>query len=194
MKVIGLTGGIGTGKSTVSNILKEKGLYILDADMMSRDMTKPGGEALSEIRKHFSDSCFFEDGSLNRKALSSIVFSDKTKLEELEKITTDAVVKKIKDIIKNLEKEDFSGPVIIDAPLLIECNVHTECDEIWLVTADLKERIKRVVARDNTDEESVLKRINNQLSDEDKKKYATHIIDNSKDLDYLEAQIDKLLI
>ena len=192
MKIIGLTGGIGSGKSAVSSILKEKGLYVLDADELSRNETKSGGSALPFILEEFGPMVFTEDGNLNRQALADIVFNDKEKLNILQKVTTDVVIRKAKELVHGMEKEGYDKPVILDAPLLIECGCQNECDEIWLVISPLETRISRVVLRDNNSEKQVMDRINNQLPDEEKMKYATKVIDNSKDFEWLKMQVDNL--
>ena len=148
MKVIGLTGGTGSGKSTVAAYLEKKGCIIIDADKISRDLTKPGGEALEPIRRRFGADVFFEDGSLDRKKLGGIVFSDDAKLRSLEEITTDIVIKKILEKVEHLKKNGFNGTVILDAPLLFECGMKYCTDENWLVTCDLENRIQRIIDRD----------------------------------------------
>lgn len=193
MKIIGLTGGIGTGKSTVSAYLKEKGCVILDADKMSRQLTAPGGAALPEIRKTFGDEVFFEDGTLDRKKLGNIVFNDKEKLKALEKLTTEKVVEQTVDGLVRLRKADYSGIVIIDAPLLFECNMQELAQESWLVTTDLEVRIERIMKRDGLDRQSILDRINNQMSDDEKRAIADYVINNSGSLEDLYRQIEHLI-
>ncbi len=193
MKIIGLTGGIGTGKSTVSAYLMKKGCYILDADKISRELTSAGGKAIESIRQTFGDEVFFDDGTLNRKKLGEIVFSDSHKLEILQELTTQKVVEKIYEELKRLKREGFSGIVVIDAPLLFECNMQTLTDENWLVTADLQVRIERIIKRDELPEDRILDRINNQMSDEKKSELADHVIDNSGNLVQLYLQIDSLI-
>lgn len=193
MKIIGLTGGIGTGKSTVSAYLKEKGCVVLDADKMSRQLTAPGGAALPAIRKTFGNEVFFEDGTLDRKKLGSIVFNDGKKLKALEALTTKKVVEQTVEGLVRLRKAEYGGIVILDAPLLFECNMQVLAEENWLVTADLEVRIERIMKRDGLDRQSILDRIDNQMSDEEKKAIADHIIDNSGSLEDLYSQIDRLI-
>ncbi len=193
MKIIGLTGGIGTGKSTVSAYLKEKGCVILDADKMSRQLTAPGGAALPAIKETFGMDVFHEDGTLDRKKLGAIVFNDKEMLKALEEITTKKVVEQTIDGLVRLRKAGYGGIVIIDAPLLFECNMEVLADENWLVAADLEVRIERIIKRDGLDRQSILDRINNQMSDEEKMSRADYIINNSGDLEYLYKQIDELI-
>lgn len=193
MKVIGLTGGIGTGKSTVSTYLKEKGCLILDADRMSRELTAPGGAALPDIREAFGDSVFFEDGTMNRKAVGEIVFNNSEKLAILEKIITRKVAERTIEEVQSLREKDFSGIVVLDAPLLFEYGMQQCADESWVVIADMDIRIHRIMQRDGLDRESIISRINNQMSDEEKIGIADYVINNSGSLETLYEQIDQLL-
>lgn len=193
MKVIGLTGGTGSGKSTVAAYLEKKGCIIIDTDKISRDLTKPGGEALEPIRRRFGADVFFEDGSLDRKKLGGIVFSDDAKLRSLEEITTDIVIKKILEKVEHLKKNGFNGTVILDAPLLFECGMKDCTDENWLVTCDLENRIQRLIDRDGISRQSILDRMANQLSDEQKRMMADRVIENSGSLTELYSRIDRFI-
>ena len=193
MIIIGLTGGIGTGKSTVSNYLKNKGCLILDADAISRQMTEKGQPALDDISKNFGSHLIDEEGNLNRQALGNIVFNDKEKLDILQSIITNKVVENIDNNISRLKEERFEGIVIIDAPLLFECNMEGISDENWLVVANLETRLNRVAARDGLSREQILSRINNQMSQAEKEKLSNVILDNSGTLEELYNQIDSNL-
>lgn len=193
MKVIGLTGGTGSGKSTVSEYLKEKGCYIIDADKISRELTEKGGEALEPIRERFGEEVFLEDGSLDRKKLGSIVFNDNQKLKILEGITTDIVIKKTLEDVKKLKTEGKAGIVVLDAPLLFECGMKDCTDENWLVTCEKEMRIQRLMSRDGLGRKSILDRMANQLSDEEKLLLTDYVIDNSTNLTELYSQIDRLI-
>lgn len=193
MRLIGLTGGIGTGKSTVSNYLASKGCIIIDADKISRELTGPNGEVLPQIRATFGHSVFNLDGTLNRKHLGKIVFFDFEKKKQLEEIVTKVVIDKIDCKIKELKSENYEGVVVIDAPLLFECGLHSGIEETWLITTQLDIRIARIKNRDNLTDEEIIRRINSQMSDVDKAKLATHIIDNSSNLEDLYNKIDKVL-
>ena len=190
MKIIGLTGGIGTGKSTVSSYLAEKGCIILDADAISRKMTEKDAPALATIEMTFGSEYINDDGSLNRKALGDLVFNDSHKLKQLQSIITQKVVEFIENTIKDLKFEGFQGIIVVDAPLLFECGMQNICDENWLVVADLQNRIARVSKRDGLSEEQILARINNQMSREEQEKLSQCILDNSGTLDELKEQID----
>ena len=190
MFIIGLTGGIGTGKSTVSNYLEGKGCLILDADKISRQMTEKGQPALEEIGRIFGFHLIKEDGNLDRQALGNIVFNDKEKLDILQSIITQNVVENINNRLIELKNDDTKGIVVIDAPLLFECGMEGLADENWLVSASLDVRLERVKKRDGLSEDEILSRINNQMSQEDKEKLSQVILDNSTTLDELYRQID----
>ncbi len=190
MNIIGLTGGIGTGKSTVSAYLKEKGCIILDADAISRQMTEKGQPALEDIGNAFGFELIKEDGNLDRQALGNIVFNNKEKLEILQSIVTNKVVEYINNKLSELKEHETNDIVVIDAPLLFECNMEDLADENWLVSAALDVRIKRVGERDGITEEQIISRINNQMSEDDKEKLSHVILDNSGSLEDLYSQID----
>lgn len=193
MKVIGLTGGTGSGKSTVSAYLREKGFCIIDADEISRELTAKGGEALGPIRERFGTEVFFEDGSLDRKKLGSIVFNDNQKLKILEEITTDIIIRKTLETVERLKSEGRQNVVVLDAPLLFECGMKDCTDENWLVTCEREKRIQRLMSRDGLERQSILDRMANQLSDEEKLLLADYVIDNSTNLTDLYSQIDRLI-
>lgn len=190
MKIIGLTGGIGTGKSTVSQYLKSRGCVVIDADGISRAMTGRGAPALKEIEKAFGKKYVSKEGLLDRKALGDLVFGDKEKLELLQRIITEKVIAYIDEKISKMKEEGWDGTVIIDAPLLFECGMEDMTDENWLVTADTSLRLLRVSKRDGLSEEQILARIENQMSDEEKTRLSDQVIDNSSGLEELYRQID----
>ena len=192
MKIIGLTGGIGTGKSTVSAYLAQKGCKIIDADLISHQMTEAGSPCLAEIRDAFGEDVFLRDGNLDRKKVGRLVFADATKKETLEQIITRRVIEKTLQILQDCraQQEDL---VVLDAPLLFECGMQRYTDETWLVVCRTETRLRRIAARDGLAEEDIQKRIANQMSTEQKEKLADYIIDNSRDLAWLYAQIDTLL-
>lgn len=192
MKVIGLTGGIGTGKSTVSAYLREKGCRIIDADRMAHQMTEKGSPCLAEIKAAFGKEVFLEDGSLNRKKLGETVFADPVKKERLEQIITQKVIEKTLAEIERSRRQQ-EKLVVLDAPLLFECGMQGDTDENWLVTCDKKIRFARIAARDGLSSEEIEKRMRNQMPTEQKEKLADRIIDNSRDLPWLYAQIDAQL-
>lgn len=184
---IGITGGIGSGKSAVSAYLRSLGETVLCADEAARQVVEPGQEGAAAIREAFGDSFFLADGSLNRKALGREVFADEEKRKRLEGILHPLIIAHI-----DRQAQD-AGRVFIDAALLMQMGMHKKMDAVWLVTSDLKTRIERVIQRDGLSETDVLQRIESQPADEWMMQYADQIIKNNGELADLHMQIDKLI-
>jgi dephospho-CoA kinase len=193
MLVIGLTGGIGAGKSTVSGFLKMQGYPVIDADEMARGLTAKGSPVLQEIEKRFGSGVILADGSLDRKKLASIVFGNAEKKKLLEEITTSVVFDKIKKQVSDLRDAGTYDIIFVDAPLLYETGADRLTDMVWLVTADDEVRIKRVMARDGATREQVEERIANQMSQDEKKQRSKELIDNSRGKEELFIEICGLL-
>ncbi|NLC68969.1 MAG: dephospho-CoA kinase [Clostridiaceae bacterium] len=193
MKVIGVTGGIGSGKSTVTKILHDLGARVIDADKVAREVTGKGQPALEEIRSFFGGEVINEKGELDRKKLSSIVFGDKEKLEMLNAITHKYIVNKIMGCLEMLRKEQ-AELVVLDAPLPVEHGFLDIVDEVWVVVAAKEERIKRIMQRSGISHEEALNRLNAQLNDEEYLKHADEVIYNDGSIDELEKTVAKLYI
>ncbi|QEK12327.1 dephospho-CoA kinase [Crassaminicella thermophila] len=193
MKVIGLTGGIASGKSTASNILKQFGIPVIDADIIAREIVELGKPALNEIKNTFGKAVINEDGSLNRKYLGKIVFSDKKQLEKLNAIMHKRIMEEIINRIDMYRKNSTYPVIIVDAALLIEMNMYKLVDEVWLVVADEKIQLSRLMERDKICIEDAIDRVKAQMSTGQKKKYADVIINNNLDIAYLKNQIEKQL-
>ena len=191
VRVIGLTGGIASGKTTISNILKELGAIIIDADKIARKVVERGSPALKEIEEHFGSEILFENRRLNRKKLGNIVFNDTGSLKKLNEIVHPYIVEKIIDEINRYRETYNNRVIILDAALLIELNLMNLVEEVWLIVVPEKMQLERLVERENISTDQAQKRIDVQIAFEDKKKYADLIIDNSKDLAYLQAQIEE---
>lgn len=182
--VIGLTGGIASGKSTVSKILSELGATIIDADIIARKVVKKGEIAYFKIVEYFGDEVLQADGELNRKKLGSIVFSDKEKLSILNSITHPHIIDSIKVEIKK-QKESGEKVIVLDAAILIELGLQRLVDTVWLVIVSEKTQIQRLMQRDGVSYDEAMSRILTQYKNKDKIKYADFIIDNDKQLDEL---------
>ena len=193
MKVIGLTGGSGTGKTLISEIMSEYGAFIINADDIAHQNLMYNNEMINKIKKSFGLNVIEENGFVNRKELGKIVFKDKLKLEELNNITHYYIIEDIKKTIEN-NKNKFEL-IVIDAPLLIETNLHKLCDYIFIVYADFNTRVERLLKRDNKSRDEIINRLNSQTSFEEIKKYADFIIENNNNitLKELQEQIIKLL-
>lgn len=193
MKVIGLTGGIGSGKSTVSGYLRDQGYLILDADQIAHDITKKGSPVLQQIAAAFGDDMLDEEGNLQRKKLAAVAFATPENKAVLESLTTAEVVRLIaEDVVqlRNIGKYDI---IFIDAPLLFEAGVDQLTDLVWMVSADEEIRIARVMARDQISREDVLQRIANQMDNDEKIRRSHEVIDNSRGKEELYEQVDALL-
>ena len=188
MRVIGLTGGIGTGKSTVSEYLASKGFEIIDADLIARQIVQPGSPLLDRIAEVFGNQFILPDGSLDRKALGAYIFRDPQRRKQLDDIMMGSIVSTIRESIRNAE-----GNVIVDAPLLFEAGLDADVEAVWLVDAADDIRIKRVCARDNISAQQVADRINNQMPQSEKAAKSDEIIDNSGSEEELYQQIDRLI-
>lgn len=192
MKIIGLTGGIGAGKSTVSRHLAEKGFEIIDADKISREIVTPGMPALAELQEAFGAEIVNPDGTLDRKGLAALVFGDDEKRRILEEITTRRICEIVEKRADELRNE-ADGIAFIDAALLFESGADRLTDAVWAVDADQETRIARTAARDNAPREVIIARINSQMSREELLSRSDDIIDNSGSPEELAARIDELL-
>ena len=192
MKIIGLTGGIASGKSTVSAYLKSKNIPVIDADVESKKVLDPGSAAYYDIIREFSDSVLNDDKTVNRKKLAEIVFRDKNLVEKLNSIIHPRVIEQTKKILAELEEKN-TPIAVIDAPLLIEAGMQTITDEVWVVYTPPETQIDRALVRDNSTKEQVMNKMKNQTSFEEKVKYADYVISNDGTLEQLYAQVDKIL-
>ncbi len=190
VKVIGLTGQSGAGKSEVSAMLEKNSIVCINCDRVSRDVTVKGAPALKAICEVFGDDILCPDGSLDRKKLGSIVFSDKEKLELLNKTIFPFIVDEIKKIIA-----DFGGDgvIVLDAPTLFESGCDKLCDEKVAVVADREIRLGRIMARDSLSKVDAENRINSQLDEEFFKQNCDVIIQNNGSLTELEQAVGDLL-
>ncbi|MBR3053880.1 MAG: dephospho-CoA kinase, partial [Firmicutes bacterium] len=191
MTVIGLTGTMGSGKSTVSSILKHNGYTVYDSDEMSRALTAKGGPALPLIAERFGADMIDGEGRLDRKKLAAVVFSDPKEREALEEIVTARVVADIRETIGKIREgklHEGEKAVFFDVPLLFESGLSEDMDECWCVTADDETRISRIMLRDGLSREEILARFANQMPQEEKIEKSDLVIDNSGsiiDLEYL---------
>jgi len=176
--VLGLTGGIASGKSTVAKMFMEKGIPIIDTDLISRDLLKKGTEAYNEIIKFFSPEILLTNKEINRKKLGRIIFANQQKREKLNKI----IHPKVLDIVDNeIYRYQQLGTkiVVVDVPLLFETNYHKKVDKTVVVYAELKQQINRLMARDNITKEYAVMKINAQMPLSSKVDKADYVINNS---------------
>ncbi|HEV8440558.1 MAG TPA: dephospho-CoA kinase [Methylomirabilota bacterium] len=175
----GLTGGIATGKSTVSTMFAHLGGRIVDADLLAREVVAPGQRAHAEIVQEFGGEVLQTDGYLDRKRLGAIVFGDPQKRKRLEELTHPAIRARQQRILSVYEEEAFEGVVIWDAALLIEGGGAATMDRVVVVIADPETELRRLVARDGLAEADARQRIASQMPLAEKVKLADYVIDNS---------------
>lgn len=186
--IIGLTGGIGTGKSEAAKFLASLGAVHLDADAISHELTEPGGEALEPIRAEFGEGVFREDGTLDRRALANITFSDPARKRALEAILHPRIQR---DLMRGIDRaaEEGAKVVILDVPLLFETGMDALCDETWVLSADPETQVARVMMRDRVEREQVEARIQNQMPAEEKEKLATQVIPTERPMEKTQAEL-----
>lgn len=190
-KIIGITGGIASGKSTVTNFLREQGFQVVDADAVVHDLQKPGGRLYQLLVQHFGQEIILENGELNRPLLASLIFSNPEE-REWSKQTQGEIIREglaaLRDQLAQTEAIFF-----MDIPLLFEQGYANWFDETWLVYVDRDVQVERFMKRDQLSKEVAESRLSAQWSLEEKKKLASHILDNNGSRDQLVSQVVKLL-
>ncbi|MFL8709404.1 dephospho-CoA kinase [Clostridioides sp. GD02377] len=191
MLILGLTGGIGCGKSSLSNIFRNLNISIVDADIISRKIFEDK-ILLKKVFDCFGQNVKNDDETLNRKALGRIVFNDEEKLRELNNLTHPRIREKIMSEIDEVRKKGESI-VILDAAILVESGFLEMVDKLLVVTCKQEVQINRIKNRDNCSEQEAISRINSQMSQEEKSKYGDYIIDNSGTITELESKAHKFI-
>ncbi|WP_258359616.1 dephospho-CoA kinase [Moorella sulfitireducens (nom. illeg.)] len=189
MFIIGLTGGIASGKSTVAGILKELGAKVIDTDQIAREVVLPGQPAYRDIVAAFGGEILYPDGNLNRRALGRIVFSDANARELLNAITHPRIRERVQARIATLRQTDPGAVVVVEAPLLIEAGMNNMVDAIWVVTAPAKVRLKRLMERDNLSLQEAESRLRAQIGEEERLRCATRVIPTGGDLEATRAAV-----
>ncbi len=192
MITIAVTGGIGSGKTEVTNYLISKGFTVVDADKMSREMTSAGGKAIPYIIENFGSSFILEDGSMDRAAMRDLVFKHPEKKKLLEEGTTKVVLEDIEAIKKEREASNDKA-LFFDIPLLFETGTEDDYDAVWVVTADYEIRKKRVMERDGIDSSIIDLIMDSQDGEEKKVKLADQVIYNNGTLEELRQAVDSTL-
>ena len=182
---IGLTGGIASGKTTVCDLFKELSVEIIDADVISHELSKKGGAAFEEIIEAFEDEIIGDDGELDRKKLRSIVFNDNTKKKMLERIIHPKVLLSINEKIK-ASQSDY---LIISVPLMIETGMNAMMDRVLLIDCNVETQIERIIQRDQTSREEAIKIIESQASIESKRELSDDRIINNNETSIEELKL-----
>ncbi len=189
---IGLTGGVGSGKSTVSSYMHELGIPVIDGDKLAREAVIPGSRAMAEMRKAFGPHIFLPDGSLNRLKMGEIVFNDEEQRQKLNSIIHPFIWHRTREELIRAQEEGFPV-VVLDMPLLLEISWQLRVEEVWLVEVPLEVQIARVISRDGFTREQVMERIGKQMPTTNKMNYADVIIDNSRSVEDTRRQVREAL-
>ena len=192
MRIIGLTGSIACGKSTVSTYLASRGFPVIDGDRLSRELTSPGSPGLEQIGLVFGNDFFYEDGTLNRRSLGRLVFNDPSARAALDNLMSPYLLDLTQ---RRLDEARLSGARIcfLDMPLLFEKGYDRLCSSVWSVWLPLRVQLDRLIARDGFTEEEAMARIRSVMSSDEKASRADHVIDNSGTVRQTLAVVDQLL-
>lgn len=189
MIIAGLTGGIASGKSTVSGMLAEAGARIIDADTIAREVVKPGTPAFDEIVGFFGRRILLPDGDIDRKGLGDIIFNDSRKKARLDAIVHPRVHRRTEQMVAEIGAKAPEAIVILDIPLLLEAKMERDLAEVIVVYVPEDIQLRRLMARDHIDADAALARIHSQMPIEQKRRLATIVIDNSGSLSDTRKQV-----
>ena len=195
MYLVAVTGGIGSGKSTVAARLAHHGAEVIDLDEVAREIVQPGEPALEEIAARFGQDLLLDDGSLDRGELARRAFVDDDSRRDLDRITHPRVASRIAERLTVLAGEDHHDPsriIVVDHPLLIETGQASRFDTVVAVLADEELRLRRLVEQRGLDPEDVRARMRQQVDDQARRAAADHVLVNEGDLDVLNAEVDRL--
>lgn len=192
--VLGITGGVGTGKSTVLDILKNRYLFhVFEADRIGHEVIKPATFVYKKIVEHFGDEVLKEDGSIDRQKLSKIVFADREELEYLNRLVHPEVINELEERIKRISSSESDACFVIESAILFETELDRMCDKVWYVRSDDEKRIERLRESRGYTDDKIQKIIAQQLNDEEFEAKADATIDNSGSVEETEKQLEKLL-
>lgn len=192
MLVVGLTGGIASGKSTVSHKLRSLGAYVIDADLLAREVVKKGQPAWQKLVDYFGKEILLSSGEINRKLLGDIIFHDSQARQYLNQVTHPAILSKAAEEIRKGKEEGKAPLIVFDAALLIESKAYKLVDKIWLVYCRRETQLKRLMARDKLTYEQALARISAQMPMEEKLRFAHEVINTEESLQKTMEQVEKL--
>ena len=190
-KIIGITGGIASGKSTVTNFLRQKGFQVVDADALVHQLQKPGGRLFKALVQHFGQEIILENGELNRPLLASLIFSNTEEQEWSKQIQGEIIREELATLRDQLAQTEEI--FFMDIPLLFEQDYASWFDETWLVYVEPDVQMERLMKRDQLSKDLAISRLSAQWSLEEKKGLASQVIDNNGSQDQLLAQVNSLL-
>lgn len=186
--LIGITGGIGAGKSAVTKHLRSRGEVVICADETAKAVVEPDQPGAIALREYYGNDYFLPGGVLNRRKLSEHVFGNPERISRLNSLLHPLIISGMYD-----QAQKHSGRVFLDAALLIQSGMNKKVDYVWLVVADMETRVHRVMQRDGAEREAVLRRISNQMSDDEMRRFAHEVIENNGTLEELHQRIDILM-
>ena len=189
---IGLTGSIATGKSTVTNMLKELGAFVIDCDKTARDVVAPGTRGLAKIEEVFGKDAVAADGFMDRVYIGDLVFRNPGMKKRLENILFPLIFEALNEELLRLEREGATPVVFLDMPLLYEVKYDSYVDEVWLVYVPFEVQLSRLMKRNGYTKEEALLRIHSQIPVDKKKALAQQVIDNSRTLEDTKEQVRSL--
>lgn len=192
MLVVGLTGGMGAGKSTVARLLADHGAHVVDADAVAREVVEPGSGALAAIAQEFGDGVLATDGALDRAAVAAIVFSDPERLRALEAITHPAIRARIAELLAAHERARDGRVVVLDHPLLVETGLADDLEVVVVVTAPEDLRVRRLAAGRGIDPDDARARMRSQAGEQERLDAATHVVRNDGDHEALAERVARL--
>ena len=187
--LVGLTGSIATGKSTVAAMFRDLGCVIIDADLLAREVVEPGEPALREIVAEFGAGVLRSDGTLDRPALGAIIFADPARRRRLEEITHPAIRERFTRRLAELTESGFTGIAMFDAAVIVESGGYKMLDALVVVVTDEDTELARLMARDGVDRETALRKIRSQMPVAEKARLADYVIDNNGDRSATLAQV-----
>ena len=190
--LVGLTGGIGSGKSLAAKFFLEQGAHIIDADQLSRELVRPGHPALKEIVDAFGEGILEPSGNLDRETLAKIIFDDTENKYTLEAILHPKVIVREQEIYLNISASNPSAIVIVDAALLIESGNYMNVDKVIVVQSREEQQVQRILSRGSQSYDQAISRIKNQMSFEEKSKYADYILDNQSQPEGLRINVQEI--
>ena len=177
---VGLTGSIGVGKTFVASVFAELGCHVLDADQTAREVVMPGTPGLKALTEAFGEEILNADGTLDRKKLGAVIFNDQSQRERLNQILHPFIIARQDEILNAWAAEDPDGIGIVDAALMIESGGYRRFDKLIVVHCRPEVQLERLMLRDKLSREEALRRINSQMPQEEKQKYADYLIDTSE--------------
>jgi dephospho-CoA kinase len=190
--LVGLTGGMGSGKSLAAKFFAEQGAHIIDADQLSRELVRPGQLALKEIVDVFGEFILDSSGNLDRDVLAKIIFEDTEKKSTLESILHPKVIVREQEEYLSISARDPSAIVIVDAALLIESGNYKNVDKVIVVQSREEQQVQRILSRGSQSYDQAVARIKNQMSFEEKSKYADYILDNQSQPEDLRQKVQEI--